>query len=32
MLALGAFIMTFKNVVPLMQREQFKEMEKSIEL
>ena len=30
MLALGAFIMTFKNVVPLMQKEQFKEMEKSI--
>ncbi|MFX0081964.1 MAG: MFS transporter [Candidatus Hodarchaeota archaeon] len=32
MLALGAFIMTFKSVVPLMQKEQFKEMEKTIEL
>jgi len=30
LLALGAFIMTFKNIVPLMQKEQFKEMEKTI--
>jgi len=29
-LALGAFIMTFKNIVPLMQKEQFKEIEKTI--
>ncbi|MFW9865996.1 MAG: MFS transporter, partial [Candidatus Thorarchaeota archaeon] len=31
-LALGAFIMTFKNVVPLMQKEQFKELEKTLQL
>ena len=31
-LALGAFIMTFKSIVPLMQKEQFKEMENTIEL
>ncbi len=31
-LALGAFIMTFKNIVPLMQKEQFKEMQKTIQL
>jgi MFS family permease len=30
LLALGAFVMTFKNIVPLMQREQFKDMEKII--
>ncbi|MFW9988168.1 MAG: MFS transporter [Candidatus Odinarchaeota archaeon] len=29
-LALVAFIMVFKNIVPLMQREQFKEMDKKI--
>jgi len=31
-LALGAFLMTFKNIVPLMQKEQFKEMQKTIQL
>ncbi len=32
LLALGAFIMTFKNIVPLMQKEQFKKMQKTIQL
>ena len=31
-LALGAFIMTFKNIVPLMQKEQSKKMQKTIQL
>jgi MFS family permease len=31
-LAFGAFIMTFKNIVPLMQREQFKDIERTIQL
>ncbi|MFX1499722.1 MAG: MFS transporter [Promethearchaeota archaeon] len=31
-LAFGAFIMTFKKIVPLMKREQFKEMERTIQI
>ncbi|MFX1376645.1 MAG: MFS transporter, partial [Promethearchaeota archaeon] len=32
LLALGAFVMTFKHIIPLMQREQFKDIERTIQI